>query len=205
MATTLVTTTPVLSAYKLPAWKRGMDLVMGGMALLLSSPALVLCWAAVRLTSRGPALHWSRRVGKNNRLFAMPKFRTMRMDTPQLATHLLRQPERYLTPVGAFLRKTSLDEFPQLISVWRGDLSLVGPRPALFNQDDLVALRTRYGVDRLVPGITGWAQIHGRDDLEIPRKVEYDTEYMQAQSPSLDLKILTLTFWRVLRAQGVQH
>lgn len=182
-----------------------MDLVLGGMALLLSSPAFVLCWAAVRLTSRGPALHWSRRVGKNNRLFAMPKFRTMRTNTPQLATHLLRQPEHYLTPVGAFLRRTSLDEFPQLISVWRGDLSLVGPRPALFNQDDLVALRTRYGVDRLVPGITGWAQIHGRDDLEIPRKVEYDTEYMQAQSPSLDLKILILTFWRVLRAQGVQH
>jgi len=182
-----------------------MDLTLGGMLLILSSPVFVLCWAAVRLTSRGPALHWSRRVGKDNRLFAMPKFRTMRVDTPQVATHLLRQPERYLTPVGALLRKTSLDELPQLICVWRGDLSLVGPRPALFNQDDLVALRTRCGVHHLVPGITGWAQINGRDELEIPRKVGYDAEYMQAQSPSLDLKILMLTLWRVLQAEGVQH
>ncbi|MBZ5664872.1 MAG: sugar transferase [Acidobacteriia bacterium] len=182
-----------------------MDLVLGGTLLVLFSPLFVLCWAAVRLTSRGPALHWSRRVGKDNRLFAMPKFRTMRIETPQLATHLLQQPERYLTPIGALLRKTSLDELPQLISVWRGDLSLVGPRPALFNQDDLVALRTRYGVHHLVPGMTGWAQINGRDDLEIPRKVGYDTAYMQAQSPRLDLKILILTFWKVLQAQGVQH
>lgn len=205
MVTTLVTTTPALSAYKLPAWKRVMDLMLGGTLMVVSSPVFALCWAAVRLSSRGPALHWSRRVGKDNRLFVMPKFRTMRVDTPQLATHLLRQPERYLTPVGALLRKTSLDELPQLISVWRGDLSLVGPRPALFNQDDLVALRTRYGVHRLVPGMTGWAQINGRDELEIPRKVAYDTEYMQAQSPSLDLKILMLTLWRVLQAEGVQH
>lgn len=182
-----------------------MDLMLGGTLMVVSSPVFALCWAAVRLSSRGPALHWSRRVGKDNRLFVMPKFRTMRVDTPQLATHLLRQPERYLTPVGALLRKTSLDELPQLISVWRGDLSLVGPRPALFNQDDLVALRTRYGVHRLVPGMTGWAQINGRDELEIPRKVAYDTEYMQAQSPSLDLKILMLTLWRVLQAEGVQH
>jgi O-antigen biosynthesis protein WbqP len=144
-------------------------------------------------------------VGKDNRVFGMPKFRTMRVDTPQVATHLMQQPERYLTPIGALLRKTSLDELPQLVSVWRGDLSLVGPRPALFNQDDLVALRTAYGVHRLVPGITGWAQVNGRDELAIPLKVRYDTEYMAAQSFLLDLKILALTLWRVLKAEGVQH
>jgi O-antigen biosynthesis protein WbqP len=182
-----------------------MDLVLGGMLLILSSPLFLLCWAAVRRTSAGPALHWSRRVGKDNRLFDMPKFRTMRADTPQVATHLLRQPERYLTPIGALLRKTSLDELPQLVSVWKGDLSLVGPRPALFNQQDLIALRTRYGVDRLVPGITGWAQVNGRDGLEIPRKVRYDAEYMAGQSFWLDLKIMALTLWRVLKAEGVQH
>src|SRR5208283_369577 len=135
----------------------------------------------------------------------MPKFRTMRLDTPQLATHLLPQAERYLTPIGALLRRTSLDELPQLISVCRGDLSLVGPRPALFNQADLVALRTRYGVHRLVPGMTGWAQVNGRDELEIPRKVQFDAEYMAAQSLPLDLKIMALTLWRVMRADGVQH
>jgi O-antigen biosynthesis protein WbqP len=182
-----------------------MDLLFGGMLLLLSSPLFALCWAAVRLTSPGPTLHWSQRVGKDNRLFAMPKFRTMRLNTPQVATHLLPQPKRYLTPAGALLRKTSLDELPQLVSVWKGDLTLVGPRPALFNQDDLVALRTRRGVHRLVPGITGWAQVNGRDDLEIPRKVDYDAEYMQAQSLLLDLKIMVLTLWRVFKAEGVQH
>jgi O-antigen biosynthesis protein WbqP len=182
-----------------------MDLALGGPFLVLFSPLLLLCWAAVRWTSRGPALHWSRRVGKDNHFFYMPKFRTMRIDTPQVATHLLRRPERYLTPIGALLRKTSLDELPQLISVWRGDLSLVGPRPALFNQDDLVALRTRCGVHRLVPGITGWAQVNGRDELEIPVKVRFDAAYMQAQSLPVDLKILMLTLWRVIQAKGVQH
>lgn len=205
MLTTTVTTTPTLSAYRLPAWKRGMDLLLGGMLLIVSSPLLVLCWAAVRLTSPGPALHWSQRVGKDNRLFVMPKFRTMRVDTPQVATHLLQQPERYLTPIGTLLRKTSLDELPQLVSVWRGDLSLVGPRPALFNQDDLVALRTRRGVHRLVPGITGWAQVNGRDELEIPLKVGYDAEYMATQSLPLDLKIIALTLRRVIKAEGVRH
>jgi O-antigen biosynthesis protein WbqP len=144
-------------------------------------------------------------VGKDNRLFVMPKFRTMRIDTPQLATHLLSRPSHYLTPVGALLRKTSLDELPQLVSVCKGDLSLVGPRPALFNQDDLVGLRTRCGVHRVVPGITGWAQVNGRDELDIPRKVAYDVEYMAAQSPAFDLKILALTLWRVMRAEGVRH
>jgi O-antigen biosynthesis protein WbqP len=201
----MITTTFNLSAYRLPAWKRGMDLVLGGMLLVLSSPLFLLCWAVVRLTSCGPALHWSERVGRGNRIFVMPKFRTMRVDTPQVATHLLRQPARYLTPVGTVLRKTSLDELPQLVSVWRGDLSLVGPRPALFNQDDLIALRTRRGVHRLVPGITGWAQVNGRDELAIPIKVEYDAEYMEAQSLRVDLKILMLTLWRVLKAEGVQH
>ena len=189
----MVTTTLCLSAYRLPAWKRGMDLVLGGTLALLASPLLALCWAAVRLTSPGPALHWSERVGKDNRLFLMPKFRTMRVNTPQVATHLLRLPELYLTPIGALLRKTSLDELPQLVSVWRGDLTLVGPRPALFNQDDLVALRTRRGVHRLVPGITGWAQVNGRDELEIPVKVRYDADYMAAQSLALDLNILART------------
>jgi O-antigen biosynthesis protein WbqP len=200
----MVTTTPDLS-YRLPAWKRGMDLLLGGALVILSSPLFVLCWAAVRLTSPGPALHWSRRVGKDNRLFGMPKFRTMRMETPQVATHLLPQPEGFLTPIGALLRKTSLDELPQLVSVCRGDLTLVGPRPALFNQDDLIELRTRHGVHRLVPGITGWAQVNGRDELRIPLKVHYDAEYMEAQSLPLDLKIMTLTLWRVLKAEGVHH
>jgi O-antigen biosynthesis protein WbqP len=201
----MATTSISFSAYRLPRWKRSMDLFCGGLLLLLLSPLLALCWAAVLLTSCGPALHWSRRVGKDNRLFSMPKFRTMRIDTPQLATHLLSRPDNYLTPVGALLRKTSLDELPQLVSVWKGDLSLVGPRPALFNQDDLVALRTRCGVHRLVPGITGWAQVNGRDDLEIARKVGYDAEYMEAQSLAFDLKIMALTFWRVIRAEGVRH
>jgi O-antigen biosynthesis protein WbqP len=193
------------SIHSLSASKRILDLVLGAAIAIAASPLLVLCAAAVRMTSRGPALHWSERVGKDNRLFRMPKFRTMRVDTPQMATHLLTHPERYLTPVGAFLRKTSLDELPQLISVLRGDLSLVGPRPALFNQDDLVALRTACGLHHLLPGITGWAQVNGRDELDIPVKVRYDAEYMAAQSLLLDLKILALTLWRVLRAEGVRH
>jgi len=198
-------TSRACSAYSLPPWKRALDLALGGALAILCSPLLALSWAVVRSTSSGPALHWSERVGKDNRLFLMPKFRTMRLETPQVATHLLPQPERYLTPIGAWLRKTSLDELPQLISVWRGDLSLVGPRPALFNQGDLIALRTRCGVHCLVPGITGWAQINGRDALEIPRKVRLDADYMAAQSLTLDLKILALTLWRVLQAEGVQH
>jgi O-antigen biosynthesis protein WbqP len=201
----MVTTAVSLSEYRLPAWKRSMDLLLGGALMILLSPLLMLCWAAVRLTSSGPALHWSRRVGKDNRLFDMPKFRTMCVSAPQVATHLLEQPERYLTPIGALLRKTSLDELPQLLSVCWGELSLVGPRPALFNQGDLIALRTIYGVHRLLPGITGWAQVNGRDDLEIPLKVGYDAEYMDAQSLFLDLKIVTLTLWRVIRAEGVRH
>jgi len=191
--------------YTLPTWKRAFDLIFAGALLALSSPLLALCWASVRLTSPGPALHWSERVGKDNRRFRMPKFRTMRLGTPQLATHLLQEPGRHLTPVGALLRKTSLDELPQLYSVCNGNLSLVGPRPALFNQEDLVSLRTQCGVHRLVPGITGWAQVNGRDELEIPRKVALDAEYMAAHSLRFDLKIIGLTLWRVLCADGVHH
>jgi O-antigen biosynthesis protein WbqP len=191
--------------YTLPVWKRAFDLMFAGSLLLLSSPLLALCWAAVCLTSPGAALHWSERVGKDNRRFRMPKFRTMRVGTPQLATHLLEEPGRHLTRVGALLRKTSLDELPQLYSVCKGDLSLVGPRPALFNQDDLVSLRTACGVHRLVPGITGWAQVNGRDELAIPHKVALDAEYMAAHSFRFDLKIMGITLWRVLRAHGVHH
>lgn len=205
MSTITLSPSSALSARPLPAWKRRTDLLLAGILLISCAPIFLFCWLAVRLTSRGPALHWSERVGKNNRIFRMPKFRTMRVDTPQVATHLMNQPGQYLTPIGSFLRRTSLDELPQLLSVWRGDLSLVGPRPALFNQHDLVALRTLNGLQRMVPGITGWAQINGRDELEIPVKVRYDAEYMQRQSLGLDLSILVLTLWRVLRSQGVSH
>jgi O-antigen biosynthesis protein WbqP len=159
----------------------------------------------VRWTSPGPALYWSDRVGRNNRIFKMPKFRSMRLDTPAVATHLLSEPDQYLTPVGPFLRRTSLDELPQLWSIFKGDMSLVGPRPALFNQHDLIQLRTEAGVERLVPGLTGWAQINGRDELPIPDKVRLDAEYLQRQSFGFDLKIIFLTVWRVLRRDGVNH
>lgn len=167
-------------------------------------PFLIIAFA-VRLTSKGPALYWSDRVGRNNSIFKMPKFRTMRIGTPAVATHLLNDPSRWLTPIGAFLRKTSLDELPQLLSILKGDMSFVGPRPALFNQDDLIALRTEKGVHQLVPGLTGWAQINGRDDLPIPVKVAYDAWYLQHASFWLDLKIIFLTFVKVLRREGVTH
>ena len=159
----------------------------------------------IRLTSRGPVLYWSDRVGMGNTIFKMPKFRTMRIDTPAVATHLMQNPDEYLTPIGPFLRKSSLDELPQLWSVLKGDMSFVGPRPALFNQDDLIALRTEKGVHRLVPGITGWAQINGRDDIPIPKKVEYDEYYLKNRSFLFDLKILLLTFFKVTRAENVSH
>lgn len=199
------TITVGLSDYKPPHWKRVTDLIVGGVLAFLSIPVVLCCGLAVRCTSAGPALHWSRRVGKNNAIFLMPKFRTMLINTPQVATHLLPASDHYVTAFGRWLRKSSLDELPQLVSVLIGDLSLVGPRPALFNQDDLVALRTRRGLHRLVPGITGLAQINGRDELEIPVKVDYDAEYMRSQSFVLDSKIMFLTLWRVLRATGVRH
>jgi len=159
----------------------------------------------VRLTSKGSALYWSDRVGVGNGIFKMPKFRTMRIDTPALATHLLSNPDEYLTPIGPFLRKSSLDELPQLWSVLKGDMSFVGPRPALFNQDDLIALRTERGVHRLIPGITGWAQINGRDDIPIPKKVEFDEYYLLHRSFLLDIKIILLTVFKVVRREGVVH
>lgn len=172
--------------------------------LILLLPFLVVA-VIVRLTSFGPVLYWSDRVGQNNKIFKMPKFRTMRVDTPAVATHLLANPEQFLTPVGSFLRKSSLDELPQLWSIIKGDMSFVGPRPALFNQDDLIALRTQYGVDKLVPGLTGWAQINGRDELPIPEKVKLDVDYMHQQSLWFDIKIIFLTFVKVLQRDGVQH
>jgi len=187
------------------ALKRAFDVcaaLIGIVVLFIPATAIAL---AIRLTSEGPVLYWSRRVGRDNRLFSMPKFRTMRVDTPAVATHLLADPERYITPVGAFLRKTSLDELPQLWSILVGDMSVVGPRPALFNQDDLVALRTAAGVHVLTPGLTGWAQISGRDELPIPAKVEFDRHYLQSRSLAFDLKVIALTVVRVVKGDGVHH
>jgi O-antigen biosynthesis protein WbqP len=166
---------------------------------------MLLLAAVIRTTSKGPALYWSDRVGIENRIFRMPKFRSMRMDAPQLATHLFQNPDAYLTPVGGFLRRSSLDELPQLLSILRGDLSFVGPRPALFNQDDLVALRTERGVHHLIPGLTGWAQINGRDSIPIPLKVDFDAWYLEHCSFWGDLKILVMTVFKVMRTEGISH
>ena len=185
--------------------KRLFDLVVSSLLLVLLAIPMALIALAVRLTSEGPILYWSERVGKQNRIFKMPKFRGMRIDAPQVATHLLRNPGVYLTPIGGFLRSTSLDELPQLLSVLRGDLSLVGPRPALFNQHDLIALRTEAGVHEFVPGITGWAQVNGRDELPIPEKVRLDCEYVRCQSLWFDLKVLAMTVLKVARREGVAH
>jgi O-antigen biosynthesis protein WbqP len=185
--------------------KRLFDLLLGSAAAIVLAVPLVVFVLLVRLTSRGPALYWSDRVGVDNRLFRMPKFRTMRVGTPAVATHLLDNPDAYVTPVGRFLRLTSLDELPQLWSILKGDMSFVGPRPALFNQDDLVALRTERGIHRLVPGLTGWAQINGRDELPIPIKVDLDAEYLRRQSLFFDIRILVMTFVRVVRGSGVSH
>lgn len=185
--------------------KRILDLLLVFLvAIVLALPFLVVV-IAVRLTSFGPALYWSKRIGKNGMLFLMPKFRTMKVETPTVATHLLSDSGNYLTPVGSFLRKSSLDELPQLWSILVGDMSFVGPRPALFNQDDLIALRKQYGVDQMVPGLTGWAQVNGRDELSIKVKVQYDLEYLQMQSFWFDMKILGLTFLKVVRRDGVSH
>jgi len=185
--------------------KRIFDLCLALVAaLILLLPFLVIA-LLVRLTSPGPALYWSDRVGRYNQIFKMPKFRTMQIETPAVATHLLTNPEQFLTPVGSFLRKSSLDELPQLWSIICGDMSFVGPRPALFNQEDLIALRTQYGVDKLVPGLTGWAQINGRDELPIPDKVKLDVEYMRQQSFLFDVKVIFLTFVKVLLKDGIHH
>ena len=185
--------------------KRIFDVTLAVLAsLLLCSIGIVLA-VIVKLTSPGPILYWSDRVGRENHLFLMPKFRSMRIDTPAVATHLLEKPAQWLTPVGGFLRRTSLDELPQLWSILKGDMSFVGPRPALFNQQDLIDLRTARGIHKLRPGLTGWAQINGRDEIPIPLKVEYDAYYLANQSFWLDLQILWLTFYRVLRREGVSH
>jgi O-antigen biosynthesis protein WbqP len=185
--------------------KRFFDLILGlfaGFVLLL--PVLLVAMA-VRLTSKGPALYWSDRVGRNNVIFKMPKFRSMRVGTPAVATHLLADARSHLTPIGSFLRKSSLDELPQLWSILAGDMSFVGPRPALFNQQDLISLRTEQGVHNLVPGLTGWAQVNGRDELPIPQKVALDAEYLQRQGFWFDIKILWLTFLKVVQRDGVSH
>jgi O-antigen biosynthesis protein WbqP len=185
--------------------KRLFDLILTLIALCVFAVPIVLVGIAVKVSSRGPILFWSYRVGRHNVLFSMPKFRTMRVGTPAIATHLLHNHQDYQTPIGPFLRQTSLDELPQLWSILIGDMSLVGPRPALFNQKDLVELRTKAGVSVLMPGITGWAQVNGRDKLSIPDKVALDIEYLKQQSLRLDIKILGLTLLKVIRREGVSH
>ncbi|TXC88849.1 sugar transferase [Paraburkholderia azotifigens] len=185
--------------------KRLFDLVLAICASLILLIPIVVVAFAVRLTSRGPVLYWSDRVGKNNKIFKMPKFRSMRVGTPAVATHLLKDPTAHLTPIGSFLRKSSLDELPQIWSILTGDMSFVGPRPALFNQDDLIDQRTRLGVETLVPGLTGWAQVNGRDELPIPEKVKLDREYLERQSLWFDIKILWMTFEKVIRRDGITH
>lgn len=185
--------------------KRAFDVVAALGGLIVLSPVLAVIALAVRLDSPGPAIHWSRRVGRFNRIFLMPKFRTMRTDAPDVATHLLADPQAWITPLGRFLRRASLDELPQLWSVLIGDMSLVGPRPALFNQDDLVALRTASGVEALRPGVTGWAQVNGRDDLPIEEKARLDADYLDLQGFVFDLKVILTTLRAAVSGQGVRH
>lgn len=185
--------------------KRIFDLCLAIFASLLLVVPFLIVIVLVRLTSAGPVFYWSDRVGRDNKIFKMPKFRSMCVDTPVVATHLLSDPKQFLTPIGSFLRKSSLDELPQLWSIVKGDMSFVGPRPALFNQEDLIALRIQCGVDKLVPGLTGWAQINGRDELPISDKVSLDIDYMHNQSFFWDLKIMFLTFLKVLSRDGIQH
>ena len=185
--------------------KRAFDIVMAAGALAVFAVPMAAVAIAVRATSRGPALYWSDRVGRDNKLFRMPKFRSMRTETPAVATHLLSDTTAWLTPIGGFLRKSSLDELPQLWSILVGDMSLVGPRPALFNQDDLIALRTEHGVHRLRPGLTGWAQVNGRDELPIPDKVRLDVEYLRSRTFLMDLKTLWMTIGKVIRARDISH
>jgi len=185
--------------------KRFFDLFFGTILFLFFLFPMILIAVAVRITSNGTVLYWSDRVGQHNTIFQMPKFRTMKLDTPALASHLMNSPEVYLIPIGGFLRRTSLDELPQLYSVLKGDMSFVGPRPALFNQDDLIELRTQKGIDQLIPGLTGWAQVNGRDELPISEKVSLDAHYMVKQSFCFDLKILWITFLNVVRKEGVSH
>jgi O-antigen biosynthesis protein WbqP len=185
--------------------KRTFDILLSAGLLVVLSPLLAVVALTIRLTSKGPTLYWSKRIGKDNTIFLMPKFRSMHVNTPQLATHLMTDPARHLTPIGGFLRRTSLDELPQLWSILVGNMSFVGPRPALYNQDDLVALRTSCGVHALTPGLTGWAQVNGRDELPIPEKVALDRSYLENRSIFLDLRILARTLAKVLRRENVSH
>ena len=188
-----------------PFVKRIFDVIVAIIVLLVLLVPMLLIAVWIKLTSKGPALYWSDRVGINNTIFRMPKFRTMRVDTPAVATHLMKNPDIYLTSIGSFLRKFSLDELPQLYSILKGDISFVGPRPALYNQDDLIGLRTGKGIHNLIPGVTGWAQVNGRDELSIPVKVEFDAYYLKNRSFLFDLKILWITFVKVVLREGVTH
>jgi O-antigen biosynthesis protein WbqP len=185
--------------------KRFFDFWLALLVLLCLFFPLLVVAGIVGLTSNGPILYWSDRVGRGNKIFKMPKFRTMQINTPSVATHLLSDPDKYLTPVGFFLRKSSLDELPQLWSIIKGDMSFVGPRPALFNQNDLIALRSQCGIHHLLPGLTGWAQVNGRDELPISQKVKFDVEYMQRKSFGFDLYVIWLTLLKVMRGDGVSH
>jgi O-antigen biosynthesis protein WbqP len=185
--------------------KRIFDLILAAILIIVLSVPMLIIIFAIRLTSKGPALYWSERVGLDNSIYKMPKFRTMKIDTPQVATHLMSNPEKFLSPIGGFLRQTSLDELPQLLSILKGNMSFVGPRPALYNQEDLITLRSENGLDKLLPGLTGWAQVNGRDELSIPEKVMLEVEYMQKKSFWFDLKILWLTFLEVIQGKHVSH
>jgi O-antigen biosynthesis protein WbqP len=185
--------------------KRLFDLLLAIFLLILFAPILIVVAIIIKLSDPGPALYWSKRVGRHNKLFMMPKFRSMKLSTPQVATHLLTNPEQYLISIGGFIRKSSIDELPQLLSVIKGDMSFVGPRPALFNQDDLIQLRTQHGVHELIPGITGWAQINGRDEIPIPKKVAFEVEYLKQKNFLLDLKIIFLTAYKVIKKENVSH
>jgi O-antigen biosynthesis protein WbqP len=185
--------------------KRLFDMTLAALVAIFSVLPILMTALLVRITSKGPILYWSDRVGRNNKIFKMPKFRSMQIGTPAVATHLLSNPDVYLTPIGSFLRKSSLDELPQLWSILNGDMSFVGPRPALFNQHDLIELRTRAGVHCLTPGLTGWAQVNGRDELPIPEKVAFDVDYLNRQSLIFDIKIILLTAWKVIHRDNVSH
>ena len=185
--------------------KRGIDLFGAVSLIIILSPILLVLSILVKLTSNGPVIHWSKRIGRDNEVFLMAKFRTMKIETPQLATHLMSDPDSYLTSIGGYFRRKSLDELPQLVNILKGEISFVGPRPALFNQDDLIEARTKVKVHSIRPGITGWAQIHGRDEIPIPQKVEYDHYYLENRSLFMDFRILLETFFKVIREDGVSH
>ena len=185
--------------------KRLFDLILATILIITLLVPMLFITIAIRLTSKGPALYWSDRIGFDNLIYKMPKFRSMCIDTPEVATHLMSNPDKFLSPIGGLLRRTSLDEIPQLFSILKGDMSFVGPRPALFNQDDLIAFRLENDLDKLIPGLTGWAQVNGRDELSIPEKVALEVEYMHKKSFWFDLKILWLTFLKVINGKGVSH